>query len=72
MRPVTDGVLIPAKSTVMLEPDSYHFMFSDLTGPIKEGDAVPAKLTFERAGSVDIAIQVLGIGAQGPKAELRQ
>ena len=72
MRPVTDGVIIPAKSTVVLEPGSYHLMFRRLTGPIKEGDALPAELTFERAGGVDITIQVLGIGAQGPKAEPRQ
>lgn len=72
MRPVPDGVPIPAKSTVMLEPSSYHLMFIDLTGPLKEGDAFPAKLTFERAGNVDITIHVLGIGAQGPKAGPQQ
>jgi periplasmic copper chaperone A len=72
MRPVADGVIIPAKSTVMLEPGSYHLMFRQLTRPIKEGDALPATLTFERAGSADITIQVLGIGAQGPKVEPRQ
>ena len=56
----------------MLEPGSYHLMFRQLTRPIKEGDALPATLAFERAGSADITIQVLGIGAQGPKAEPRQ
>jgi copper(I)-binding protein len=69
MRPVPDGVPVPAKSTVMLEPSGYHFMFMGLTKPLKEGDAFPAKLTFERAGSVEVTFQVLGIGAQGPKTE---
>jgi copper(I)-binding protein len=69
MRPVPDGVPVPAKSTVMLEPNSYHFMFMGLTQPLKEGDAFPAKLTFERAGSVEVTFHVLGIGAQGPKVE---
>jgi copper(I)-binding protein len=69
MRPVPDGVPVPAKSTVMLEPNSYHFMFMGLAQPLKEGDAFPAKLTFERAGSVEVTFHVLGIGAQGPKAE---
>jgi len=69
MRPVPDGVPVPAKSTVMLEPSGYHFMFMGLTQPLKEGDAFPAKLTFERAGSVEVTFQVLGIGAQGPKTE---
>jgi copper(I)-binding protein len=72
MRPVPDGVPVPAKSTVLLEPNSYHLMFMQVTKPLKEGDTVTAKLTFERAGSVDIALQVLGMGAKGPKTELRQ
>jgi copper(I)-binding protein len=69
MRPVPDGVPVPAKSTVKLEPNGYHFMFMGLTQKLKEGDAFPAKLTFERAGSVEVTFHVLGIGAQGPKAE---
>jgi copper(I)-binding protein len=72
MRPVPDGVPVPAKGTVMLEPNSYHLMFKQLTEPLKVGDTVTAKLTFERAGSVDVAFQVLEMGAQGPKTELRQ
>jgi copper(I)-binding protein len=69
MRPVPDGVPVPAKGSVMLEPNGYHFMFMGLTRPLKEGDAFPAKLAFERAGSIEVTFQVLGIGAQGPKAE---
>jgi copper(I)-binding protein len=69
MRPVPDGVPVPANSTVMLEPNGYHVMFMGLTQPLKEGDAFPAKLTFERAGSVEVTFHVLGIGAQGPKVE---
>jgi copper(I)-binding protein len=69
MRPVPDGVPVPAKGTVMLEPNGYHVMFMGLTQPLKEGDAFPAKLTFERAGSVEVTFHVLGIGAQGPKVE---
>jgi copper(I)-binding protein len=72
MRPVPDGVPVPAKAIVTLEPHSYHLMFMQLTRPLEEGDTVTAKLTFERAGSVDVAFQVLGIGAQGPKTEPRQ
>jgi copper(I)-binding protein len=69
MRPVPDGVPVPAKDTVMLEPNNYHFMFMGLTRPLKEGDTFPATLVFERAGSVEVTFHVLGIGAQGPKAE---
>ena len=67
MRPVPDGVPIPAKSTIMLEPNSYHLMFTGLTGPLNEGDTLKANLTFEHAGTVSITIDVLAIGAQGPR-----
>jgi len=67
MRPVPDGVAIPPKSTVKLEPSGYHLMFMSLTGPLKESDDVRVKLTFEHAGSVEVSFHVLGIGAQGPK-----
>ena len=69
MRPVPDGVPVPAKGTAMLEPNSYHFMFMGLTQPLKEGETFPATLVFERAGSVEVTFHVRGIGAQGPKAE---
>lgn len=72
MRPVPDGVPIAAKSTVLLEPNAYHIMFMGLTKPLNEGDTVPAKLTFERAGSVDITLQILGMGAQRPKTGPQQ
>lgn len=67
MRPVPDGVPVPAKSVVKLEPNSYHLMLMGLTGPLKDGDVFPAKLTFERGGSVEATFHVLGMGAQGPK-----
>jgi periplasmic copper chaperone A len=69
MRPVPEGVPVPAKGTAMLEPNSYHFMFMGLTQPLKEGETFPATLVFERAGSVEVTFHVFGIGAQGPKAE---
>ena len=67
MRPVTEGVPVPAKSTVTLEPGSYHLMFMRLTQPIKEGDALPLKLTFERAGSVEMTISSRHRGARAER-----
>jgi hypothetical protein len=67
MRPVTDGVPVPSKDTVALEPNAYHLMFMDLAGPLQEGGSVRGELTFERAGSVEVTFKVMGIGAQGPE-----
>jgi copper(I)-binding protein len=41
-------------------------MFMQLAGPLNAGDTVAGELVFERAGKVELAFKVLGIGAQGP------
>ena len=35
MRPVPEGIAIPPKSSVVLEPSGYHLMFMDFTAPLK-------------------------------------
>jgi copper(I)-binding protein len=72
MRPVTDGLAIPAKGSVALEPNSYHLMFMDLAGPLSEGETVRGELIFELAGSVAVTFQVMGIGAQAPDAQSQE
>jgi hypothetical protein len=41
-------------------------MMFDLKSPLKQGDAVPVTLEFEKAGKVKISLDVQGIGAQAP------
>ena len=54
MRQLTDGLPIPAKGSVALEPSSYHLMFVDLSKPLQEGETFSGKLTFEKAGAMDV------------------
>jgi periplasmic copper chaperone A len=68
MRPVPDGVTIPAKGSVVFSPASYHLMFMGLKGPLKQGDAVTGSLTFEHAGKVNVTFQVEAMGASAPEA----
>jgi copper(I)-binding protein len=68
MRPVPDGVAIPAKGTIAFSPESYHLMFMGLKSPLKEGETVSGSLTFERAGKVPVTFQVENMGASGPEA----
>lgn len=65
MRPLADGVAIPAGGTVALKPGSYHLMFLDLKAPLKEGTLVDGTLTFEKAGTVAVQFKVEGVGAGG-------
>jgi hypothetical protein len=41
-------------------------MLMGLKAPLKEGDRVKAVLTFEKAGPVEVTINVEGMGAQHP------
>ncbi|EPE94972.1 copper chaperone PCu(A)C [Rhizobium grahamii] len=62
MRPVVDGLTIPAGKTVELKPGGYHVMFMDVAKPFKEGETIRATLTFEKAGSVDVEFTVGNAG----------
>lgn len=62
MRPLKDGLEIKPGETVELKPGSYHIMLLDLKQPIEKGKAVKGTLTFEKAGSVDVEYNVVGVG----------
>lgn len=58
MRKLENGLTLPAGKTVQLKPGSYHLMFMDVVDPFKRGETIRAKLTFEKAGSVDVDFPV--------------
>jgi periplasmic copper chaperone A len=66
MRPLQAGLTIDPGKTVKLAPGGYHLMMFDLKSPLKQGDALPVTLEFEKAGNVRVSLDVQGIGAQGP------
>jgi copper(I)-binding protein len=57
---------VPAKGSFELKPGGAHLMFMDIKRPFKEGEKVPVKLKFERAGEVSTEFQVGGMGASAP------
>lgn len=63
MREVAGGYAIPAQGALELKPGGAHLMFMDLKQPFKEGEKVPVKLKFEKAGEVSAEFQVGGMGA---------
>jgi len=54
MRPLNQGLTIPAKSKVQLKPGSYHIMFMGLAEPIVKNKKYKASLNFEQSGSITI------------------
>jgi hypothetical protein len=59
------GYDVPAKGAFELKPGGAHLMFVDIKRPFKEGEKVPVKLKFEKAGEVNAEFHVgrLGDGA---------
>jgi hypothetical protein len=66
MRPVKDGLAIPPHGKLVFSQGGSHLMFLHLTAPFSEGGRVPVSLDFEKAGRIDIALEVGGVGAKGP------
>ncbi|MFU0503132.1 copper chaperone PCu(A)C [Pseudaminobacter sp. NGMCC 1.201702] len=62
MRPLAGTLEIAAGDEAELKPGSYHLMFMGLKRPVKEGEAFPATLSFENAGTVDVEFTVQAIG----------
>lgn len=58
MRPLTNGVAIPAGNTATLKPRGYHLLLLGVKAPLAKGSALPVTLTFAKAGTVDVAFAV--------------
>jgi copper(I)-binding protein len=66
MRPLDKGLVIESGKTVKLAPGGYHIMLMDLKAQLKQGEKVPVTLQFEKAGKVNVSLDVQGVGAQAP------
>jgi hypothetical protein len=64
MRHLHDGLPIPAGETVTLAPGGLHIMLMNLQQKLVEGESITITLTFEKAGTVDVELPVLGAAAR--------
>ncbi len=58
MRPVEEGLTIPAGGSVELKPLSYHLMLEQLSEPLKVGERVSLTLTFDGAPDMEVELSV--------------
>ncbi len=67
MRPLMDGVEIPAGATVELKPGAIHLMLMELGSRPKEGEKFNGTLTFAKAGTINVVfdVQAMGQGHSG-------
>jgi copper(I)-binding protein len=66
MRPVSGGVSVPPGETVSFKPGGYHIMLLGLKQKLDDGKTLPLKLTFAKAGEVDVEVSIEKTGE--PKA----
>ena len=65
-RPVaTPAIDIPAGGTVNLGPGGRYFMLVGVKEPLKEGDSFLITLHFDKAGTENAAVRILGASATG-------
>jgi copper(I)-binding protein len=57
---------IPARERITLRPGGSHLMLVDITRPLKKGERFPVTLRFERAGELQVEVEVQDIGARKP------
>jgi copper(I)-binding protein len=53
-----DAIVLPPGQPVKLEPGHFHLMFVGLKAPLKAGEKLPLALRFEKAGEVNVEVQV--------------
>lgn len=61
------GFDIPARERVTLRAGGSHLMLVDLAQPLKKGERFTMKLRFERAGELDIELEVQEQGSRHPR-----
>lgn len=64
MRRIDVGLPVKAGAKIELAPGGYHLMLFGPKQPFVEGDVVVATARFEKAGNVEIAFRVRGLGAK--------
>jgi copper(I)-binding protein len=66
MRPLPNGITVPAGATASLKPGANHIMLIGLKAPLVEGAQVPLTLNFAKAGPVKVKLKVEAAGASEP------
>ena len=58
-----DGIEVKPGDRLTLEPGGYHVMLTDLKRPLQPGDHFPLSLAFEKAGSIEVSVEVESLAA---------
>ncbi|MCE9520968.1 MAG: copper chaperone PCu(A)C [Alphaproteobacteria bacterium] len=63
MRPLPEGLVVPANGQVQLKPGGMHMMLIGLNRPLTEEELVPLTLIFQGGLRMDVELYVENMGA---------
>jgi copper(I)-binding protein len=66
MKELSEGLTVLAQSEVVLKPGAAHIMLVGVTRTLKVGDVLPLQIVFRQAGTLDLQVPVVRLGATGP------
>lgn len=66
MDPLPMGVNLPSHGEVVMRPGSLHIMMTGVSKDTKVGDLLPVTMVFRDAGSLDLKVPVVPLGAGDP------
>ena len=55
---------VPARERYEMRPGGSHLMLVDIVRALKKGERFPMKLRFERAGEIEVQVEVQDLGAK--------
>lgn len=65
MRPLANGLGLPAGESRELKPRGYHVLLNGVTGALPTGGRLPLTLQFEKAGTIEIGCVIETPGPVG-------
>ena len=65
MMPLDKGLVMPPKTTITLKPRGYHLLLKGLKAPLTVGAKLSVLLTFEKAGTRTVELEVQAPGLVG-------
>lgn len=72
MREVDGGLEIKPGQKIAMQPgNGYHIMLMGLSKPLQAGEKLPLTLTFEKAGKIEVTVNVQDPAAAGAKDDMK-
>lgn len=69
MRPIENGVSIPARGSAQFRPGGDHVMLTGLAEPLKAGSTAELRLRFERGGERRVELRIVSAASAGPSQD---